>query len=332
MWKWFVGIAVVLIAASIFVTNQYENACETQKRQTEKNGTSVPIPFVYPENNNPKTYTQECKEETPWWEKLVAWPDGITALALILTLAAIAAQATLMSEHAETFAELAKIAAVSNETAIRTLDALKNQSTLMQTQAEHTRKQADLMEQQAKILETSVAISQKSADAAVENIAAFRNKERARIQIEIVGELNLVSGFFNKPVKINVHHYGATEAFIKNHGISLKIVDSEKAPDTGFIVSMRNLPSVIVPKTPKIEIEPIFPQVIDDDQISQVKSRTLFVHLNGFIEFDDIFETPRRVSFRKIWNVTKYKNFSRKDGEFFALWSNCIKPDDPADY
>jgi hypothetical protein len=110
MWKWFVSIAVVLIVASLVVTGKYESACEAQKRQDEKNSASIPIPFIQEENNNPKDYAQECKEEAPWWEKLVAWPDGVTALALILTLAAIAAQASLMKEHAGAFEEVAEAA------------------------------------------------------------------------------------------------------------------------------------------------------------------------------------------------------------------------------
>jgi hypothetical protein len=110
MWKWFVGIAVVLIVASLVITGEYETACETQKRQNEKDGASIHVPFVLPENNQPQNYAEQCKEEAPWWEKLVAWPDGVTALALILTLAAIAAQASLMKEHAEHFEGLARAA------------------------------------------------------------------------------------------------------------------------------------------------------------------------------------------------------------------------------
>jgi hypothetical protein len=55
--------------------------------------------------------TQSSESGPPWWHVFFTWPEGITALALIATLAVFCIQANLMRVHAKEFKELAKAAA-----------------------------------------------------------------------------------------------------------------------------------------------------------------------------------------------------------------------------
>jgi hypothetical protein len=107
MWKWLIGIAAALIVASLIVTCHYESSCEQKHHQDHENlrGISEPVSVNH---DTAREYAEECKVDAPWWYRILAWPEGATALALILTLIAITAQAILMREHAGHFEGLAK--------------------------------------------------------------------------------------------------------------------------------------------------------------------------------------------------------------------------------
>jgi len=81
----FVCIAVVAMPAH----NQVVSSRTPSQRQQDAQKT--PAPSVAPITNNQSTayYQQEGKEKPQGWHKFVAWPEGITALAIVFTFFAI---------------------------------------------------------------------------------------------------------------------------------------------------------------------------------------------------------------------------------------------------
>jgi hypothetical protein len=82
------AFAVPMVAVEYQPTGQ-QNA---RKSQSDAKNPDVPAPPVT--NNQATSYYEQPRENKPQgWHKLVAWPEGITAWAILLTLGAIAWQA-----------------------------------------------------------------------------------------------------------------------------------------------------------------------------------------------------------------------------------------------
>jgi len=85
-WKWFACIAVVAIAV---VTMTYEQHYSGEKYEAERQAGCVALAISPEEKHACDKEAQSRKDYTPWWYKLMAWPEGIGVWAVILTLAAI---------------------------------------------------------------------------------------------------------------------------------------------------------------------------------------------------------------------------------------------------
>jgi hypothetical protein len=96
MWKWMVvAFAGALLVTSILVTRHYKDACQESESQSqgEVQGAESPIavnPIANGNEHQDKAKNGNCK--LPWWYVLLAWPEGITTCALLLTLGVIAWQ------------------------------------------------------------------------------------------------------------------------------------------------------------------------------------------------------------------------------------------------
>lgn len=100
LWRWKYIVAVVLICwGAIYVSNQYQYAA----KQCDKEATKIDNLHVWQSRH--AEYTKECTENAardfPRWYSVVRWPDGITILALILTLLVIAEQTGATKRAAE---------------------------------------------------------------------------------------------------------------------------------------------------------------------------------------------------------------------------------------
>lgn len=90
MLKTLTTLAVVCIAVVAMPAHNQVISNQTSS-QRQQDAQKTPTPSVAPITNNQTTayYQQESKDKPQGWQKLIAWPDGITALAIVLTLFAI---------------------------------------------------------------------------------------------------------------------------------------------------------------------------------------------------------------------------------------------------
>src|SRR5665213_1908828 len=90
MWKrlvMLIGLAVILIGAIVFVTCKNERSAENYQQKSVDD--SQP-PAVSPAHEDDRrNQTQDSNPKPACWHILLAWPNGITAWAIIFTLIAI---------------------------------------------------------------------------------------------------------------------------------------------------------------------------------------------------------------------------------------------------
>lgn len=87
----FAGVAVLVIAI-VMMTCKYQNTRKEKERAAAEYGGPA-ISSAQPENSSRAKYSRNCGYEAPCWYILFAWPEGITAWAIILTFAVIGWQA-----------------------------------------------------------------------------------------------------------------------------------------------------------------------------------------------------------------------------------------------
>lgn len=115
-WGKFVLAVSVVIGAIVVLTYKERQADDKYKQECQNR-----VAQVAPNSAEQKIGASECqdpKQYMPWWHVLVAWPEGITAWLLMLTLGAIiwqawetrkAAKGSLLSALALVNAERARI-------------------------------------------------------------------------------------------------------------------------------------------------------------------------------------------------------------------------------
>lgn len=85
---------VLLALAPIAVSKQQQASREKHEQRRQQNASQSDEPSVSITNNATSRYYEHDNEDKPQgWYKFVAWPEGITAWAIMLTLAAIVWQA-----------------------------------------------------------------------------------------------------------------------------------------------------------------------------------------------------------------------------------------------
>jgi hypothetical protein len=112
MLKWLTIIAGVILIGTVVCVARYDKLHNTEGKGYEIKCTESSDPAA-------TTGTMICSAEHNqnaksgqydpfWWHIFFAWPEGITALLLLLTLGAVIWQATLMHHHAVQFEKLAE--------------------------------------------------------------------------------------------------------------------------------------------------------------------------------------------------------------------------------
>jgi hypothetical protein len=190
------------------------------------------------------------------------------------------------------------------------------------TQAVHMGEQVDVMKIQTGILAESVAVAEKTAKAANDNIELLIQKERAKLRIKF-DPLNMNSGILSSPVTWTVFHYGTTEAFITRTGAIMAVIGDAEPPETqsGYMAGMMNFPEVIIPNSPPLQGSGFMLHTFSEAERRLVEEGKAFVYFRGLIEYKDRFDREHAIRFHKKWNVTNLNNLG-KSGKF-AYWINC---------
>jgi hypothetical protein len=166
--------------------------------------------------------------------------------------------------------------------------------------------------EQTKILQASVRIAEKSADAAKQNVEIFISKERARIAVEAPKELQLVAGPLPLTrIKYKIDVSAPTPAIIVDAQVSAEItnsrvLDTSPFATSGFTHSM-SIASKDTRTTSVIERSTLIFESIDQAVIDSINTKQKFVHFHGFIRYKDIFQAaeakPHETAFRYLWEV-----------------------------
>lgn len=206
--------------------------------------------------------------------------------------------------------------------AIRQEGILRNARDEIRNQAESLEAQAGHMEAQTKILASSVAVAQKSADAATAQIEFMKSKERAQLRIEL-DPLSLVydqkaDGY---PIRFKVFLDGLTRATIVHESIIAYLADS---PITRVSWEPLGLGGTFSP-----DLSPIagvtFIQTDDDvsifnetdgERIKLVHGRKLDVYVTGKIRYRDLFGDEWEIGIDRTWHQWS----SYGEGEIRGAW------------
>jgi hypothetical protein len=188
-------------------------------------------------------------------------------------------------------------------------------------------RQAIQMEHQTGILEKSVALAEKSAETARQNIEMFVSRERGHLRVQVMPlEWPLQPGPAH--LQYRVMHYGATEAYITSSCARAEITDSPEPVDDAHWFPAMSIPQIISPNDRVIEaqVQGIFPKMtLEQEDIDAIDAGKKFIHFRGFIRYDDVFGTERATRFRRMWEVSKVRN---PDGTRSARWAKRGGPKD----
>jgi hypothetical protein len=177
-------------------------------------------------------------------------------------------------------------------------------------------RQAIQMERQTGILQQSVALAEKSAETAKQNIDLFVSRERAHLRVEIK-PLQLIPPL----VSYRVSLHGATEAYVAMSCFRAELTDSPEPTDDGHWSPAMSIPQVITPdeRTVEAHLHGIYPKLnLEQDDIDAVEAGKKFIHVRGFIKYNDVFGTERWTRFRRMWEISP---LCRPDGTRHGRWS-----------
>ncbi len=188
-------------------------------------------------------------------------------------------------------------------------------------------RQANQMEHQTGILAKSVALAEKNAETARQNIEMFVSRERAHLRVEVMPlEWPLPPGPAKLKYKVTLH--GATEAYITSSCARAEIIDSLEPPDDAKWWPAMSIPQVISPANRVVDgiVEGIFPKMnLEQPDIDAIDAGKKFIHFRGFIRYEDVFGTERASRFLRVWEVSKVRN---PDGTRSAHWGKRGSPKD----
>lgn len=97
-WKW--PFLLVLFTGAIIAV-AYEQHHASEKYQAQREADCIDLSVSPAEDDSCAKDAQNRKDYAPWWSVLVAWPEGITTWAIILTFAVIGWQADETRKAAE---------------------------------------------------------------------------------------------------------------------------------------------------------------------------------------------------------------------------------------
>ena len=182
------------------------------------------------------------------------------------------------------------------------------------------RLQVKQMSMQTEILGRSVALAEKSAETASQNLQMFMNRERGHLRVELAPiDWPLQPGTPRLNYKVTL--YGSTEAYVTGSCARPELTDSpEPAEDKNWYPAM-NIPQVIAPENRIVEGQApgVFPKMsLDQADIDAIDAGRKFIHFRGFVKYNDVFGAERWARFRRVWELSPVRN---PDGTRSGHWS-----------
>jgi hypothetical protein len=114
-WKW--PFLLVLFTGAIIAV-AYEQHHAREKYQAQREADCIDLSLSPAEDDACAKEAQNRKDYAPWWNVLVAWPEGITTWAIILTFAAVGWQADETRKAAMATKDAAKAALLNAQVLI----------------------------------------------------------------------------------------------------------------------------------------------------------------------------------------------------------------------
>jgi len=262
---------------------------QSQKDTKQKQTVATPSPRQSPANT-PDQDTQRTKDQSQNNEvKVSTLPDKIRIQPIKDTIDWTVLGCTI----ALTFVGIA-----GTIVALKTLFAIERQATIME---EHRVS----LEELAKAANKNAGAAEENAAAVQNSVDMFISKERARIRVEI--------GHFKfeideaHTIPITVKHFGPTDAFITETGISVFFTP----PYTDeFEPRPIPVPNELFPSNREFR----YPVLIDkgrlsDKEIDDVDNGALTLNVRGFIKYTDVFDRKRETVFCFIWRAIGMPSF-----------------------
>jgi len=181
-------------------------------------------------------------------------------------------------------------------------------------------RQAQQMENQTGILQQSVALAEKSAETARQNLELFMSRERAHLRVELTPlPMPLHAGIPELSYRVTLH--GASEAYVTSSCFRADLTDSPEPVDDGHWFPAMNIPQVITPdgRTVQVQVRGIYPKLeLEQSDVDAIDAGRKFIHVRGFIKYNDVFGTERWTRFRRVWELSALRNV---DGTRHGHWS-----------
>ena len=260
----------------------------------------------------PVTITEKQKT---FWDHLYDWgPWVFTGLLVVvgfLQVATMAWQAWLLKG---TLAEIHKQANWMETQAARMsrqIDLMSRQNRIAIDSARATREAAEAAKESANAAKTG-------AEAAVAQINLIKSKERARVWIEIKGDLNLGFQPLSVPVEYTVKQTGPTDAFVIESKAA--VVISSDVPEHSRYFSPINIPSRLAPNYEE-EIKTPFLRHFAKEDVPRVENQTAIAYFIARIAYRDIFGEMHETAVLREWHITERKKLIGYGN--FAYWAPC---------
>jgi hypothetical protein len=181
------------------------------------------------------------------------------------------------------------------------------------------RLQVKQMQMQTEILSRSVALAEKSAETASQNLQMFMNRERGHLRVELTPiEWPLQPGAPKLNYKVTL--YGSTEAYVTSSCARAEVTESPEPLDDPHWFPAMAIPQVITPENRVVEgcVQGVFPRMrLEQSDIEAIEAGKKFIHFRGFVKYNDVFGTERWARFRRVWDLSPARN---TDGTRSGHW------------
>ena len=264
-------------------------------------------------------------------QRKLAWFTGALVVIGILQVFALCGQVYIYCRQAKIMARQAHEMKRQRGYMRLQWKSMGEQAVLMEEQLKEMQEAGKRANGQAQVFERSVAASEKSADAAKENIELYISKERARLRIEFK-PLSLMPKFDTTnfyTVDFDVAIDGPTAAYVTKSScvafaMPSQVIDEEEV-GSAIMMNMALLPQVILPNTAPTEHFALF---LSDSEgihnlLPEIKSGNFLVGIRGFICYRDVFDRNHETAFRYAWRFDEF--FA--DGKH-GRWEKCGKPEE----
>lgn len=154
---------------------------------------------------------------------------------------------------------------------------------------------------QTGLLRDSTEAARRSAIAAIQNLTAFKDKERARVRIE-PGGVNVhppEKKYATNNVQYKVFCYGTTPAFVEDSQVTAKITESLELSTNAEHMQPMNLSPVLAPTYEGIEKRAVIFEHPSGNLREGIENGELFIHFFGLVRYKNAFDgadDPERIT------------------------------------